>query len=42
LLVVAGIANSVYLMFNQVMIQLTVDDEYRGRVAVAVRDGSAA
>lgn len=32
LLVVAGIANSVYLMFNQVMIQLIVDDEYRGRV----------
>jgi MFS family permease len=32
LLVVAGVANSVYLMFNQVMIQLTVDDEYRGRV----------
>ncbi len=32
LLVVAGIANSIYLMFNQVMIQLTVDDEYRGRV----------
>jgi MFS family permease len=31
-LVVAGIANSVYLMFNQVMIQLIVDDEYRGRV----------
>ena len=31
-LVVAGIANSVYLMFNQVMVQLTVDDEYRGRV----------
>ncbi len=32
LLVVAGIANSTYLMFNQVMIQLIVDDEYRGRV----------
>ena len=32
LLVVAGIANSIYLMFNQVMIQLVVDDEYRGRV----------
>jgi MFS family permease len=32
LLVVAGIANSIYLMFNQVMIQLTVDDAYRGRV----------
>ena len=32
LLVVAGIANSVYLMFNQVMIQLVVKDEYRGRV----------
>jgi MFS family permease len=32
LLVVAGIANSVYLMFNQVMIQLVVDDDYRGRV----------
>jgi predicted MFS family arabinose efflux permease len=32
LLVVAGIANSTYLMLNQVMIQLTVDDEYRGRV----------
>lgn len=32
LLVVAGIANSIYLMFNQVMIQLTVHDEYRGRV----------
>lgn len=31
-LVVAGIANSTYLMFNQVMIQLIVDDEYRGRV----------
>jgi MFS family permease len=31
-LVFAGIANSIYLMFNQVMIQLTVDDEYRGRV----------
>jgi MFS family permease len=31
-LVIAGIANSTYLMFNQVMIQLTVDDEYRGRV----------
>jgi len=31
-LVIAGIANSVYLMFNQVMIQLIVDDEYRGRV----------
>jgi MFS family permease len=31
-LVIAGIANSVYLMFNQVMVQLTVDDEYRGRV----------
>jgi len=31
-LVVAGIANSVYLMFNQVMVQLIVDDEYRGRV----------
>jgi MFS family permease len=32
LLVVAGIANSTYLMFNQVMVQLAVDDEYRGRV----------
>jgi len=32
LLVFAGVANSVYLMFNQVMVQLTVDDEYRGRV----------
>ena len=32
LLVVAGIANSTYLMFNQVMVQLVVDDEYRGRV----------
>jgi MFS family permease len=32
LLVVAGIANSTYLMLNQVMIQLVVDDEYRGRV----------
>jgi MFS family permease len=32
LLVVAGVANSIYLMFNQVMIQLVVDDEYRGRV----------
>jgi len=32
LLVVAGIANSTYLMFNQVMIQLVVDDDYRGRV----------
>jgi Na+/melibiose symporter-like transporter len=32
LLVVAGVANSIYLMFNQVMLQLTVDDEYRGRV----------
>ena len=31
-LVVAGIANSIYLMFNQVMVQLIVDDEYRGRV----------
>lgn len=31
-LVIAGIANSTYLMFNQVMIQLTVDDAYRGRV----------
>jgi MFS family permease len=31
-LVVAGIANSTYLMLNQVMVQLTVDDEYRGRV----------
>jgi MFS family permease len=31
-LVIAGIANSTYLMFNQVMIQLIVDDEYRGRV----------
>ncbi|HEY8172565.1 MAG TPA: MFS transporter [Dehalococcoidia bacterium] len=31
-LVLAGVANSTYLMFNQVMIQLTVDDEYRGRV----------
>lgn len=31
-LVVAGIANSVYLMFNQVMVQLIVDDDYRGRV----------
>jgi MFS family permease len=32
LLVVAGVANSTYLMLNQVMIQLVVDDEYRGRV----------
>ncbi len=32
LLVIAGIANSIYLMFNQVMVQLIVDDEYRGRV----------
>jgi MFS family permease len=32
LLVFAGMANSIYLMFNQVMIQLIVDDEYRGRV----------
>ena len=32
MLVVAGIANSTYLMLNQVMLQLTVDDEYRGRV----------
>lgn len=32
LLVFAGVANSTYLMFNQVMIQLVVDDEYRGRV----------
>jgi MFS family permease len=32
LLVVAGIANSIYLMFNQVMVQLVVHDEYRGRV----------
>jgi MFS family permease len=32
LLVVAGVANSIYLMFNQVMVQLTVHDEYRGRV----------
>ncbi|MBI5287401.1 MAG: MFS transporter [Chloroflexi bacterium] len=32
LLVVAGIANSIYLMFNQVMVQLIVHDEYRGRV----------
>ena len=32
LLVVAGIANSIYLMFNQVMVQLIVDDDYRGRV----------
>jgi predicted MFS family arabinose efflux permease len=32
LLVLAGVANSIYLMFNQVMLQLTVDDEYRGRV----------
>jgi MFS family permease len=32
LLVVAGIANSTYLMFNQVMVQLAVDDDYRGRV----------
>ena len=32
LLVVAGVANSTYLMFNQVMIQLVVDDDYRGRV----------
>lgn len=32
LLVGAGVANSIYLMFNQVMIQLIVDDEYRGRV----------
>jgi MFS family permease len=31
-LVVAGIANSIYLMFNQVMVQLIVDDDYRGRV----------
>ncbi len=31
-LVFAGIANSVYLMFNQVMVQLIVDDDYRGRV----------
>lgn len=31
-LVIAGIANSTYLMLNQVMIQLVVDDEYRGRV----------
>jgi MFS family permease len=31
-LVLAGVVNSTYLMFNQVMIQLTVDDEYRGRV----------
>ncbi len=31
-LVIAGIANSVYLMFNQVMVQLIVDDDYRGRV----------
>lgn len=32
LLVLAGVANSTYLMFNQVMQQLIVDDEYRGRV----------
>ena len=32
ILVLAGIANSIYLMFNQVMVQLIVDDEYRGRV----------
>jgi len=32
LLVLAGVANSTYLMFNQVMVQLIVDDEYRGRV----------
>ena len=32
LLVAAGVANSIYLMFNQVMVQLIVDDEYRGRV----------
>lgn len=32
LLVLAGVANSVYLMFNQVMVQLTIADEYRGRV----------
>lgn len=32
LLVVAGIANSTYLMLNQVMIQMVTDDEYRGRV----------
>jgi predicted MFS family arabinose efflux permease len=32
LLVVAGVANSTYLMLNQVMIQLVVDDEFRGRV----------
>ncbi len=32
ILVFAGIANSIYLMFNQVMVQLIVDDEYRGRV----------
>ncbi|HYM16531.1 MAG TPA: MFS transporter [Dehalococcoidia bacterium] len=31
-LVIAGIANSTYLMFNQVMIQLIVDNNYRGRV----------
>jgi predicted MFS family arabinose efflux permease len=31
-LVIAGIANSTYLMLNQVMLQLVVDDEYRGRV----------
>jgi MFS family permease len=31
-LVVAGVANSTYLMLNQVMLQLTVADEYRGRV----------
>ena len=31
-LVIAGIANSTYLMLNQVMLQLTVADEYRGRV----------
>lgn len=32
LLVVAGVVNSIYLMFNQVMVQLIVSDEYRGRV----------
>lgn len=32
LLVAAGVVNSTYLMLNQVMVQLTVDDEYRGRV----------
>ncbi len=32
LLVIAGVANSIYLMFNQVMVQLIVHDEYRGRV----------